>query len=60
MVNRSPREAELLGKATSYIPGGTVGNTSFPDDLQFLAKEGKGAHIWDCLLYTSDAADDLL
>ena len=47
MANRSPREAELLGKATSYIPGGTVGNTSFPDDLQFLVKEGKGSHIWD-------------
>ena len=47
MTNRSPREAELLRKATSYLPGGTAGNTSFSDDLQFLVKEGKGSHIWD-------------
>ena len=24
-----------------------------------VKEDGKGEHIWDCLLYTSDAADEL-
>jgi glutamate-1-semialdehyde 2,1-aminomutase len=38
---------ELLEKAARYLPGGTGGNTSFPESLNFLAKEGRGSHIWD-------------
>ena len=47
MPQQSPREMELLQKAARYLPGGTGGNTSFPDSLNFLAKEGRGSHIWD-------------
>jgi len=36
-----------LEKAARYLPGGTSGNTSFPDALKFLAREGHGSHIWD-------------
>ena len=47
MPQRTPRELELLEKAARYLPGGTGGNTNFPDTLNFLAKEGRGSHIWD-------------
>ena len=47
MPQHSPREKELLEKAARYLPGGTGGNTSFPGELQFLVKEGRGSHVWD-------------
>ena len=47
MVNRSSREMELLEKASRYLPGGGSGNTNFPDSLNFLAREGRGSHVWD-------------
>ena len=47
MAQRTTQELELLEKAARYLPGGTGGNTSFPESLNFLAKEGKGSHIWD-------------
>jgi glutamate-1-semialdehyde 2,1-aminomutase len=47
MPQHSPREQELLDKAARYLPGGTGGNTSFPPELQFLVREGRGAKVWD-------------
>ena len=29
------------------MPGGGSGNTNFPDSVNFLAREGRGGHIWD-------------
>ncbi len=47
MTQRTPLERDLLEKATQYFPGSGTGNTSYPDDLKFLVKEGKGGRIWD-------------
>ena len=47
MADPKSRERQLLDKAAQFLPGGTGGNTSFPLDLQFLAKEGHGSQIWD-------------
>jgi glutamate-1-semialdehyde 2,1-aminomutase len=47
MPQHTPRERELLEKAARYLPGGTAGNTSFPGELQFLAREGRGSRVWD-------------
>jgi len=47
LADRSSRERELLEKAARYLPGGGSGNTNFPDSVNFLAREGRGSHIWD-------------
>ena len=47
MTQRTPLERDLLDKAAQYFPGSGTGNTSYPDDLKFLVKEGKGGRIWD-------------
>ena len=47
MASRSSREKELLEKAGRYLPGGGSGNTNFPESMNFLARDGKGSHIWD-------------
>ena len=47
MAQRTPQEQQLLEKATRYLPGGTGGNMKVREDLAFLAREGKGSHIWD-------------
>jgi glutamate-1-semialdehyde 2,1-aminomutase len=47
MPNRTPQEKRLLEKAQQYLPGGTGGNMKVRGDLTFLAREGKGSHIWD-------------
>ena len=47
MADRNSRENELLQKAARYLPGGGSGNTSFPDSVNFLARDGKGSRIWD-------------
>jgi glutamate-1-semialdehyde 2,1-aminomutase len=44
---RSADEQQLLEKAKRYLPGGTLGNTRFSDDLAFVVKGGKGAKIYD-------------
>ena len=47
MASRSSREKGLLEKAGRYLPGGGSGNTNFPESINFLARDGKGSHIWD-------------
>ena len=47
MARRSDAEQRLLEKAGRYLPGGTGGNLSLPQELNFLASHGKGSHIFD-------------
>ena len=47
MTPRSPLEQELLAKAAQYLPGRSTGNTSYPDDLNFLVREGSGGRVRD-------------
>ena len=47
MPEHTSREQQLLEKAAQYMPGGSGGNTNFPSELQFLAREGRGSHLWD-------------
>ena len=47
MAQRTPQERRLLEKAEQYLPGGTAGNLKLREELAFLAREGKGSHIWD-------------
>jgi glutamate-1-semialdehyde 2,1-aminomutase len=44
---RSPDEQRLLEKAKRYLPGGTLGNTRFADDVAFVVKAGKGSRVFD-------------
>jgi glutamate-1-semialdehyde 2,1-aminomutase len=44
---RSAAEQQLLDKAKRYLPGGTLGNTRFDDDIAFVVKAGKGSKIYD-------------
>jgi glutamate-1-semialdehyde 2,1-aminomutase len=44
---RSAAERRLLDKAQRYLPGGTLGNTRFADDVAFVVKAGKGSKIYD-------------
>ena len=47
MAQRIPQERRLLDMAAQYMPGGTNGNLSFSEDLNFLVREGRGSHVWD-------------
>ena len=47
MPKRTRLEQQLLEKAARYLPGASTGNTSYPDSLKFLAREGRGSRIWD-------------
>ncbi len=47
MPQHTPLEKDLLEKASRYFPGGSNGNTNFPDGLNFLVKEGRGSRVWD-------------
>ena len=47
MAQRTPQERRLLDMAAQYMPGGTNGNQSFNEDLNFLVREGRGSHVWD-------------
>jgi glutamate-1-semialdehyde 2,1-aminomutase len=44
---RSTAEQQLLEKAKRYLPGATLGNTRFADDLAFVVKAGKGSKVYD-------------
>jgi glutamate-1-semialdehyde 2,1-aminomutase len=44
---RSADEQRLLEKAKRYLPGGTLGNTRFADDVAFVVKAGKGSKVFD-------------
>lgn len=44
---RSADEQRLLEKAKRYLPGGTLGNTRFSDDVAFVVKAGQGSKVFD-------------
>jgi glutamate-1-semialdehyde 2,1-aminomutase len=44
---RSTDEQRLLDKAKRYLPGGTLGNTRFADEVAFVVRAGKGSKIFD-------------
>jgi glutamate-1-semialdehyde 2,1-aminomutase len=44
---RSPEEAALLRTVLRRFPGGVLGGYYAPDDLQFVVKEARGAHLYD-------------
>jgi glutamate-1-semialdehyde 2,1-aminomutase len=44
---RSTDEQHLLAKAERYLPGGTLGNTHFADDVAFVVRAGRGSRIFD-------------
>jgi glutamate-1-semialdehyde 2,1-aminomutase len=47
MTPRSPQESALLHTALRRFPGGVLGGYYAPDDLQFVVKEARGAHLYD-------------
>jgi len=47
MTPRSPQESALLRTAHHRFPGGVLGGYCAPDDLQFVVKEARGAHLYD-------------
>ena len=47
MTPRSPHESALLRTALHRFPGGVLGGYYAPDDLQFVVKEARGAHLYD-------------
>src|SRR6266851_2464420 len=47
MTPRSPEETELLRTALRRFPGGVIGGYYAPEDLQFVIKEARGAHLYD-------------
>ena len=47
MTQRSQLEQQLLAKAAQYLPGSSTGNTNYPDDLNFLVREGSGGRVRD-------------
>jgi glutamate-1-semialdehyde 2,1-aminomutase len=40
-------ETRLLEIAERCLPGGVLGSTRHPDDLAFVVKRARGAHLWD-------------
>lgn len=47
MTERTEMERELLAKAAQYLPGKSTGNTNYPEELNFLVREGKAGRVWD-------------
>ena len=47
MTERTDLERQLLAKAAQYLPGKSNGNTNYPEDLNFLVREGKAGRCWD-------------
>ena len=44
---RGPAELDALSQAAAALPGGVLGSTNFPPELQFVFSHGKGARFWD-------------
>ena len=47
MSERTELERDLLAKAAQYFPGNSTGNTNYPEELNFLIREGKAGRVWD-------------
>jgi glutamate-1-semialdehyde 2,1-aminomutase len=44
---RSAEESRVLEAAERCLPGGVLGAGRWPDDLAFVVKRARGAHLWD-------------
>ncbi|MFN8522689.1 MAG: aminotransferase class III-fold pyridoxal phosphate-dependent enzyme [Chloroflexota bacterium] len=44
---RSARHDSLLRRADNALPGGVPGFTRLPDDVRFVAREGRGSKVYD-------------
>src|SRR5262245_66539526 len=47
LTARSSHESDLLQTAVRRFPGGVLGGYYAPDDLQFVVKEARDAHLYD-------------
>src|SRR3984893_7703898 len=47
MTARSPQERAIVPTALRRFPGGVLGGYYAPDDLQFVVKEARAAHLYD-------------
>ena len=47
MSERTELERELLAKAAQYFPGNSTGNTNYPEEQNFLIREGRAGRVWD-------------
>ena len=47
MTERTELERQLLAKAAQYLPGKSNGNTNYPEELNFIVREGKAGRVWD-------------
>jgi glutamate-1-semialdehyde 2,1-aminomutase len=47
MTPRSSQESALLRTALHRFPGGVLGGYYAPNDLQFVVREARGAHLYD-------------
>ena len=47
MLERTPRERDLLERAAAYLPGGHTGNMSFDPEHLMVLNSGKGSRVWD-------------
>src|SRR5215467_10240736 len=47
LTARSPHESDLLRTALRRFPGGVLGGYYAPDDLQFVVKAARSAHLYD-------------
>ena len=43
---------------TATVLGAVCAAFAVPAHAEFTGSAGLGVHVWDCLLYTSDAADE--
>src|SRR5687767_15657799 len=47
MLPRTTDESKMLDLASQRLPGGVLGSARFREDLAFVVKRAKGAHLWD-------------
>jgi glutamate-1-semialdehyde 2,1-aminomutase len=46
-MTRSPTHTTLLAQAERYLPGGALGIFRLADDVQLIAREGRGSKLYD-------------
>ncbi len=40
-------DQDIVARAARVLPGGVLGNHRIPKGLEFVVREGRGAHLWD-------------
>ena len=49
---------ETFERASHHLSGGVASSYQLREPWPIYMESGSGPKVWDCLLYTSDAADD--